>query len=1203
MDSEQAESHEVVEEEDVEENTTAPTDICDPCNLAKKQVQAAYFCEECEERLCENCFTDHKTRKATKLHDPVGTIPKLSTNIKLCEPCEMGGRSNTAANFCEDCDEYLCEECTQVHQVRKATKSHALIPASIIKERACQSDEVQKYCEPCESFGKNKEATKYCAECDELLCDACTETHSMSKITKTHVPIPVAKMLDLDEANQAKLCEPCQNLNLSANASKYCEECNELLCDACLKVHKFQNSTKSHNPKELSEKTVQNCDICLQRSTLEPAILYCESCNEALCQPCSERHRKQKATKHHTLGGLRDRNKTFLCDPCSSIGESNKATECCIECNEFLCIFCSKRHRLQKATKEHSLTFPDADLNRRRKPTCFPCKENGMVKTAEHFCKNCDENLCMNCAVMHRNQNATRNHEILAAEDTQMTDNYENCSQCKDNGITVIAAQYCEQCEEYYCCNCRDMHKRSAASRSHELVDITLSKDTEVSCDSCKLAENVHKVAEMFCCECKEHLCNNCCSHHMLAKVSKDHKLITVAESVKHSKSTSKLKQDKSIPGKPFASDIRADSLTLSWEPPACFEETHYYQISYKDVDTGGKWKFHAGEHYKTTAILTDLKSNTKFIFRVRVVYEDGEGAYSPISDEYITSNSPASRIIEFARIVEKGEPSPSKHALPIVETRDARNAVAKTKKFEIGSPPMTVDKEKTIMLVGATGTGKSTLVDGIVNYVLGVSWSDPFRFTVIDLEQEEKDKLRNQAVSQTEWITCYSINPEKGSRLPYRLNIIDTPGFGDTRGITRDQEIVEQIRQLFSESGSKGVSCIELVCFLIKAPDARLTAVQRYIFQSVMSLFGKDIEQNICTMVTFADGIDPPALAALKESELPFGESFTFNNSGLFAKNVDISSSSLSPMFWDMGLKSFREFFRHLDQVQTRSLQLTKNVLDERSRMEATVQNLQPQLDAGLSKVDQLKQEIKIFEDNKSFIKDNANFEYEVEQTQHRKIELPLGEHVTNCTYCNFTCHPKCALANDDEKIKCSSMDREGNCRICPEKCFWKKHANTPYRFEYEQVKVKKKYAEMQQKYKEATGKLPNQEQLLEKMGSELDDLCYDIEDMMVVLKECNERLKEIALRPNPLTVTEHIDQMIENEKLEKKSGFSKRVSVLQQFRKRAQIGTDAEIFHKEARTTLGAVGRGRQRPRTRNTRTLMTRMKGWITNPFSKS
>ena len=30
-----------------------------------------------------------------------------------------------------------------------------------------------------------------------------------------------------------------------------------------------------------------------------------------------------------------------------------------------------------------------------------------------------------------------------------------------------------------------------------------------------------------------------------------------------------------------------------------------------------------------------------------------------------------------------------------------------------------------------------------------------------------------------------------------------------------------------------------------------------------IMSLFGKDIEENICTLITFTDGAEPPVLAS----------------------------------------------------------------------------------------------------------------------------------------------------------------------------------------------------------------------------------------------------------------------------------------------------------------------------------------------------
>ena len=49
--------------------------------------------------------------------------------------------------------------------------------------------------------------------------------------------------------------------------------------------------------------------------------------------------------------------------------------------------------------------------------------------------------------------------------------------------------------------------------------------------------------------------------------------------------------------------------------------------------------------------------------------------------------------------------------------------------------------KEKTIMVVGATGVGKSTLIDGLINFHLGVAWNETARFKLISLTPEEEEK------------------------------------------------------------------------------------------------------------------------------------------------------------------------------------------------------------------------------------------------------------------------------------------------------------------------------------------------------------------------------------------------------------------------------------------------------------------------------
>lgn len=61
------------------------------------------------------------------------------------------------------------------------------------------------------------------------------------------------------------------------------------------------------------------------------------------------------------------------------------------------------------------------------------------------------------------------------------------------------------------------------------------------------------------------------------------------------------------------------------------------------------------------------------------------------------------------------------------------------------GQPKITEDSnEKTILVVGATGSGKSTLIDAMINHIVDVSFRDECRFKTVDLttkEETSKDK------------------------------------------------------------------------------------------------------------------------------------------------------------------------------------------------------------------------------------------------------------------------------------------------------------------------------------------------------------------------------------------------------------------------------------------------------------------------------
>ncbi|KAM4551948.1 uncharacterized protein PAE49_015528 isoform 1-T2 [Odontesthes bonariensis] len=474
------------------------------------------------------------------------------------------------------------------------------------------------------------------------------------------------------------------------------------------------------------------------------------------------------------------------------------------------------------------------------------------------------------------------------------------------------------------------------------------------------------------------------------------------------------------------------------------------------------------------------------------------------------------------------------------------------------------IKPNRTIMVLGATGAGKSTLINGMINHILGVEWDDSYRFVLVNEGQS-----KSQAHSQTSEVTVYKINHQEGFRINSSLTIVDTPGFGDTRGIERDREIIEQLRNLFSTQ--LGVSEIDAVCFVAQASLARLTPTQKYVFDSVLSIFGKDVAENIRILVTFADGQPPPVLEAIRESGVPCPKGkdglpvhFKFNNSALFADNGSAAAGSMSGddddgnfdlMFWKMGTNSMKRFFIALNQMETKSLTMTKQVLKERNQLEVSVESLQKQVRLGLAKLEEIKETSEKLREHEAEISRNDNFEFEVSVMKPFQHDISgTTDYITNCQTCNFTCHYPCGIPNDADRIRCVAMTN-GYCTVCPNKCIWNVHFNQKYRWEYKDVKEKRTIKELKEKYKKASGEKMTVQQVMERLEAEYDDLQLEVVNLMEISSECLDRLQEIALRPNPLSTPEYINILIEGEKSEAKPGWNKRVESLMKMKEKAEF------------------------------------------------
>ena len=467
--------------------------------------------------------------------------------------------------------------------------------------------------------------------------------------------------------------------------------------------------------------------------------------------------------------------------------------------------------------------------------------------------------------------------------------------------------------------------------------------------------------------------------------------------------------------------------------------------------------------------------------------------------------------------------------------------------------------RKRTILLLGATGSGKTTLINAMVNYMLDVKWEDDFRFKLID-EPAEK----SQALSQTDLITTYDLHTMKGSRLEYSLTVVDTPGFGDTNGFERDKEIMQQIQNYFQSNN--GIRQLDAVCFVVQSSLPRLTATQQYIFDSILSIFGQDIKDNIRLMVTFADNEIPPVLEAVKAVGIPSPmDPFTglplhhkFNNSIFFSSNKnDYQTDEFSRNYFDMAVEGFHQFFSDLSRMETKSLTQTLDVLKDRKLLKAFVEGIQAKTEMKLTRIDELEKIKKILTANRQQMMANKDFELEVEILVPKSIDISgTGYFTTNCQNCRTTCHFPCSQASDEDKYKCSVIDPNGQCRIC--NCWWNVHFNQRYRYEMVKEKAKRTSDAIRQQYNTAWSNTLTNEGLLGGIQNSVDDLEKQIQGLKNSADPVVNRLSDIALLPHPISEFDYIDLTIEAEKRENRPGCQQRIFALQKHRQVAIIAAD---------------------------------------------
>lgn len=427
--------------------------------------------------------------------------------------------------------------------------------------------------------------------------------------------------------------------------------------------------------------------------------------------------------------------------------------------------------------------------------------------------------------------------------------------------------------------------------------------------------------------------------------------------------------------------------------------------------------------------------------------------------------------------------------------------------------------QNKTILLVGETGSGKSTMINAMVNHHLGIECGNNLWFEIV--EEEE----RIQTESQTRVVTVYEIFWYEG-RAPYSLTIIDTPGFGDTRGVDEDALVAKKLLELFMcQSGME----LDAIGFVVKSTENRCSDRQKYIFHAILSLFGKNVQSNLVAMFTHSNGLPPKdALKALEVERIPLARDdknepkyFLFDNcqkaspDGAGERNEKqiMQYRKVMTNGWEMLMENMEELSHFLSKTTPQSLATTRSVLTNRKVLDATITNTEDQITAIEMKQKQLQE---LHEAVKSHEGNMTDFKYQIDENYKTRVEFTpdfwrLTKQSTVCLECQENCHyPGCWWVSD---LSWCSVMKANHCTVCSGGCHYSKHVQGHFLWKTKTRKVTKTCEDLKKEYDINKDEVDVKKTLISVLGNELEEAKLERDALLEKAYHCVTKLKEAAL------------------------------------------------------------------------------------------
>ena len=345
----------------------------------------------------------------------------------------------------------------------------------------------------------------------------------------------------------------------------------------------------------------------------------------------------------------------------------------------------------------------------------------------------------------------------------------------------------------------------------------------------------------------------------------------------------------------------------------------------------------------------------------------------------------------------------------------------------EPNKPSSKDDKRYKMVLIGETGAGKTSFIELLLNYAKQFGL-DSFNLksitsfvncttTASDVKENESDK--KQKVWNSDTTDSRKYQADFGE---FKLDIIDTPGFADTRGEDQRKENVDNIINKVKEE-----LYVNTVCLVISGTQVRLTSVMREVVEGIVSILPPEVLRNVIIVFT-----KTPDELSLKFDKKVLEEEFQLIIPKEYIFILD------NPYTRYEGVK---EMNARLTRTLSRNFEDAHLVLDD---MFEVIKKFKPavtikfgEFHATIEEIATSLAKLGAFYENKRSMEKKMK---EVDLNKVKKIEYEKIEVINSdqnnlvCTKsgCNSTCHKECDCWFTFMLVRACTKIRSGQCATC---------------------------------------------------------------------------------------------------------------------------------------------------------------------------